>query len=86
MYTKEQNFVWNWLEDLESVQFEFLNEETKTYTTQGNGMGYRGTSRTVLQKNYNATQLKHNSIFIKVKKDSENYFYDKATGKYFTER
>lgn len=86
MYTKEQNFVWNWFEDLESVQFEFLNEETKTYTTQGNGMGYGGTSRTVLQKNYNATQLKHNSVFIKVKKDSENYFYDKATGKYFTER
>lgn len=86
MYTKEQNFVWNWFEDLEAVQFNFLNEETKIYTTPGNGMGYGGTSRTVLQKNYTAIQLKHNSIFIKVKKNSQIYFYDKVTGTYFTER
>lgn len=86
MYTKEQDFVWKWFEDLEAVQFQFLNQETKIYTTPGSGMGYGGSSRTVTQQNFTATNLKHNSIFMKVKKDSKLYFYDKQTGNYFTER
>ncbi|MFC6095275.1 hypothetical protein ACFPVY_01335 [Flavobacterium qiangtangense] len=86
MYTKEEDFVWKWFEDLEAMQFQLLNQESKIYTTPGSGMGYGGTSRTVLQINYSATNLKHNSTFLKVRKNSQIYFYDKKTGNYFTER
>ncbi|MGO4709814.1 hypothetical protein AB4Y90_12000 [Chryseobacterium sp. 2TAF14] len=85
MYTKQEAFVWHWFEDLELVNFQFINQETKTYYTPSGGMGYGGTSHTVLQKNYAAIDLKHNSIFLKVRKNSKIFFYDKKNNKYYTE-
>lgn len=85
MYTKEQTFVWNWFEDLELVDFQFINQETKTYYYSGGGMGYGGSSSTVLQKNYNAVNLKHNSKFIRIIKNSRNYFFNDKNNTYYTE-
>ncbi|MBT2622087.1 hypothetical protein [Chryseobacterium sp. ISL-6] len=85
MYTKEESFVWNWFEDLESINFQFINEETKTYYHGGGGMGYGGSSSTVLQKNYNAMNLKNNTKFIRVIKNSTNYFFNEKNNTYYTE-
>lgn len=85
MYTKEKDYVWHWFEDLELINFQFINEENKTYTTPSSGIGYGGSSYTVLQKNYSAVDLKYNSIFLKIKKNSKLFFYDDKNEKYYTE-
>lgn len=85
MYTKDEAFVWGWFEDLELIEFQFVNQENKTYTTPGSGMGYGGTSTTVLQKNFNALKVKSPTPFSRVYKNSKFYFYDEKTKKYYTE-
>ena len=84
MYTKEEDFVWNWFEDLELIEFQFLNEETKTFSTPSNGMGYGGTTYKVIQKNNKANNLKHNTNFLRVMKNGAFYFYDSKTKQYYT--
>ena len=83
--TKDEAFVWGWFEDLELIEFQFGNQENKTYTTPGSGMGYGGTSTTVLQKNFNALKVKSPTPFSRVYKNSKFYFYDEKTKKYYTE-
>lgn len=85
MYTKDEAFVWGWFEDLELIEFQFVNQENKTYSTPGSGMGYGGTSTTVLQKNFNALKVKSPTPFSRVYKNSKFYFYDEKTKKYYTE-
>ncbi len=85
MYTKDEAFVWKWFEDLELIEFQFVNQENKTYTTPGSGMGYGGTSIQVVRKNFNALNVKGTIPFSRVYKNSIFYFYDEKTKKYYTE-
>jgi len=86
MYTKEESFVWKWYEDLELVEFQFLNQETKKYSTPSSGMGYGGTTYNITQKNHKANNLKHNTNFLRVMKNGVFYFYDSKTNQYYTEK
>ncbi|PDS23237.1 hypothetical protein [Flavobacterium branchiophilum] len=85
MYTKEEDFVWKWFEDLELVKFQFLNEEVKTYSTPSSGMGYGGSSYQVVQKNYKAINILNKTVFERVMKNGEFYFYDEKNKNYYTE-
>ncbi len=85
MYTKSEAFVWNWFEDLERVQLNFVNEEIKIHTTPGTGMGYGGGSYRIKQRNHTATNLIHNSVFKRIMKNGKFYFYDERSQKYYTE-
>jgi hypothetical protein len=86
MYTKDESFVWNWFEDLELIEFQFINEETKTYTSPGSGMGYGGSSYQVVRKNHKPLNIKHQTVFERVMKNGKFYFYDTKTKNYYTEK
>jgi hypothetical protein len=86
MYTKDESFVWKWYEDLELIEFQFINEEIKIFTTPGSGMGYGGGSYQVVRKNQKILNLKNQTVFERVMKNGKFYFYDEKTKNYYTEK
>ncbi|HVI46641.1 MAG TPA: hypothetical protein VM802_17315 [Chitinophaga sp.] len=72
MYTKTERYVWQWLEDLESIQLNYVKEiEHTEYVPSLGGMG--GASITTKKKRYRAANVKNGTQFIHLKKNSNLY-------------
>ncbi|GEM_PF-4611361 len=72
MYTKEQAFVWNWFEDLESINFIYNRSEEKYMHSPSGGFGPSSTT-IYTKKIYKAKGLKHNTQFKRVIKNRTVY-------------
>jgi len=82
MYTKEEDFVWNWFEDLEKINFTFIKDDIKYIRHPSDGLGPATT--TILKlKIFKSINTLHNSQFIRVLKDN-NVYHGRGNNEYET--
>jgi len=84
--TKLEGYVWDWFEDLELIKFNYEGIQNETVFIPGSGLGYGGSSYELSYEKYSALNLKHNTVFIKILKNSKTYIYRKNKHFYFVEK
>jgi hypothetical protein len=71
--TKIEGYVWNWFEDLETINLNFNRTETVYKRMPSDGLG-PATTTTIKMNIYTGTGTKHNSQFIKIYKNKKIYY------------
>jgi len=71
--TKTEGYVWNWFEDLESLELNFSHEDTE-YKIIESDLGQH-TTIPIKKVFYNSINLKYNTQFINIFKDGKVYSY-----------
>ena len=74
MYTKEEDFVWKWFEDLENIRFNFIRSEKKYNRLPSDGLGPAMT-QSYTEKIYRAVGQRNDTQFIRVIKDNIAYHH-----------
>ena len=74
MYTKEEDFVWKWFEDLENIRFNFIRSEKKYKRLPSDGLGPAMT-QSYTEKIYRAVGQRNDTQFIRVIKDNIAYHH-----------
>ena len=84
MYTKDESFVWDWFEDLEFIRLNYKSTQERIVSFPSDGQG-PSTIHTYTEEIYQASNLKHDTQFVRIKKYNRVYYYTKKKNEYKTE-
>lgn len=70
--TKIEGYVWEWFEDLETINLTFNNTKTVYQRVPSDGLG-PSTTTTIKMNIYKSSGTKHNHQFIKIYKNKKTY-------------